>query len=57
MFEKSYSGKWRLMQVYSSIWRSTDWTITLVLSVLEVRIAVTISRIATTMHASLLNNQ
>ena len=34
MFEKSYSGKFRWIQVFSSIWRSKDWTITLVQSVL-----------------------
>ena len=35
MFEKSYSGKCRLIQVFSSIWQSKDWTITLVQSVLN----------------------
>ncbi len=37
MFEKSYSGKCRWILVFSSIWRSKDWTITLVQSVLNVR--------------------
>ena len=32
MFEKSYSGKCRWLQVFGSIWRSKDWTITLVQS-------------------------
>ena len=34
MFEKSYSDICRWIQVISSIWRSKDWTITLVQSVL-----------------------
>ncbi len=33
MFEKSYSGKCRWIHVFSSIWRSKDWTITVVQSV------------------------
>ena len=36
MFEKSYSGKCRWIQVFSSIWRSKDWTITLVQSVYHI---------------------
>ena len=34
MFEKSHSGTYRWIQVFSSSWRSKDWTITLVQSVL-----------------------
>ena len=36
MFEKSYSGKCRWIQVFSAIWRSKDWSITLVKSVEQV---------------------
>ena len=35
MFEKSFSSKCRWIQVFSSIWRSKAWTITLVQSVLH----------------------
>ena len=37
MFEKSYSGKCRWVQMFSSIWRSKDWIITLVQSVLFIQ--------------------
>ncbi len=37
MFEKSYSGKCRWIQAFSSIWRSKDWSIKLVQSVFQLQ--------------------